>query len=101
MTAEEAMKIRHTYSDDYEFDVKELQKVIDEALEKQIPKKARRSKKWIPLPYDCEPLFPVNYDEKTHSEEVDIYVCPCCGEEISWLSKICPCGQKIDWSERE
>ena len=81
MTAEEAMKIRHASSfADLDVGLKGLHKCIDEALEKQIPKK----------PYT---------DNENGIYEKDY--CPACHRSLFPYDHHCKCGQAIDWSETE
>lgn len=87
MTAEDAMRIRNDPTVE-DVDNNELQRCIDEALEKQIPKK----------PIDvCTPV-------------VTWGLCPVCKGELNKLGSspnrvfshmnYCPdCGQRIDWRE--
>ncbi len=89
MTAKDAMRIRNKPTAE-DVDNKDLSKCIDEALEKQIPKK----------PIDvCKPV-------------VTWGLCPVCKGELNKLGgrpnrvfssmNYCPdCGQRIDWSEEK
>lgn len=82
MTPQEALEIRNnpTYQD---VDNVELSKCIDEALEKQIPKK------------------PINNDTKGIRYTVS-YICPNCNREFTGtgIADYCyHCGQALDWGD--
>ncbi len=87
MTAKDAMRIRNDpMAEDEVFELKELHKCIDEALEKQIPKKPkeRHSIKWGDSYNDGE--------------------CPNCGAAYSDSLLDTPlycsqCGQILDWGD--
>lgn len=88
MTIEEAMKYICEHLINYG-DGDEALKIINEALEKQIPKKP-----------DLEG------DGYADGEMVyDIWICPACGEKYEVECDrydYCPnCGQRIDWTEGE
>ena len=64
----------------------ELQQVVVEALEKQVPK----------TPIIWENKY---YYSPTPNDDWG-YECPCCGnQEIDYPEHHCTCGQAIDWSE--
>lgn len=84
MTYEEVKQIRNNPTLD-DVDNEELSKMLDEAVEKQIPRKI---------------------DNKDEADLV--YGCHCCGEiNALWKmngdkNKYCGnCGQKIDWGDEE
>ena len=82
MTPQEALKIRKNPTfDDVNND--ELSKCIDEALEKQIPKK--------PIKSDRQEIrYTLTYD------------CPTCGRQFTGtgFADYCyHCGQALDWSD--
>ena len=84
MTAQEALEIRKnpTYQD---VDNVELSKCIDEALEKQIPKK------------------PINNDTKG-IRYTDSYICPNCNRGFTGtgIADYCyHCGQALDWGDED
>lgn len=86
MTYEEVKKIRNNGEIEHA-NIRELQKLIDIAIEKQIPKK---------------PHF--EGDGYWRGELVyDTWVCPNCDTDYEVgadTHKYCPnCGQAIDWSE--
>ncbi len=87
MTPEEAMRIRSNPTSE-DADIKELQKCIDEALEKQIPKKPD--------------IYGDGYDDNGNLI-YDTYDCPNCEKSYEMDYEkydYCPsCGQAIDWSE--
>lgn len=88
MTYEEVKKIRNNGQVDHP-NIRELQELIDIAIEKQIPKK---------------PHF--EGDGYWNGALVyDTWVCPNCDTDYEVETdkyKYCPnCGQKIDWSEEE
>lgn len=80
MTYEEVKRIRQNPTLD-DIDNKELAEMIDNAIEKQIPKK------------------PVDKS----IENIKFMLCPCCGNNnILSLDKYCSdCGQALDWSDTE
>lgn len=86
MTVKEAMDIRNnpTYED---VNNKELSQCIDDALEKQIPKKPD--------------LLGDGYDDNGNLL-YDTWICPCCETQYELYYdeyKFCPnCGQALDWS---
>lgn len=58
-----------------------------EALEKQLPKEAKKIDIIDPVTYQTNGRF---------------YLCKCCEESCSEYMEYCPgCGQKLDWSEEE
>lgn len=87
MTAKEALDIRNNHPKSYfngSVNPDELAAVIDQALEKQVPKK---------------PIYRWTGDET-------VIECPCCEKypfdlsEYEWARNFCGnCGQAIDWSE--
>ena len=88
MTAKEAMEIRNNPAIE-DVDNNELHQCIDEALEKQIPKKPK--------------LKPVDGFD---SEVASSLCCPTCKNSVInyWCKKINPphcmmCGQALDWGE--
>lgn len=87
MTPKEALEIRNnpTIKD---VDNEELSKCIDEALEKQIPKK---------------PTFEGDGYADDGELMYDTWICPCCEKdyELDYEEyEFCPnCGQALDWSE--
>ena len=86
MTYEEVKKIR-TNGEIEHANIRELQKLIDVAIEKQIPKKPR-----------------FEGDGYWRGELVyDTWICPNCNTDYEVgtdTHKYCPnCGQAIDWSE--
>ena len=89
MTPKEALEIRNnpTIKD---VDNEELSKCIDEALEKQIPKKPT-----------CEGDGYADDGELMY----DTWICPCCEKdyELDYEEyEFCPnCGQALDWSDNE
>ena len=88
MTAKEAMRIRENATAE-DVDNKELHKCIDEALEKQIPKKPN--------------VYGDGYDDLGNMI-YDTYDCPNCDTsfELDYEEyDYCPsCGQKFDWSDK-
>lgn len=89
MTPKEAIEIRKnpTFKD---VDNEELSKCIDEALEKQIPKK---------------PTFEGDGYADDGELMYDTWICPCCEKdyELDYEEyEFCPnCGQALDWSDNE
>ena len=89
MTPKEALEIRNnpTIKD---VDNEELSKCIDEALEKQIPKK---------------PTFEGDGYADDGELMYDTWICPCCEKdyELDYEEyEFCPnCGQALDWSDNE
>ena len=89
MTPKEAIEIRKnpTIKD---VDNEELSKCIDEALEKQIPKK---------------PTFEGDGYADDGELMYDTWICPCCEKdyELDYEEyEFCPnCGQALDWSDNE
>ncbi len=86
MTYEEVKKIRNNGEIEHA-NIRELQKLIDVAIEKQIPKKPR-----------------FEGDGYWRGELVyDTWICPNCDTDYEVgtdTHKYCPnCGQAIDWSE--
>ena len=86
MTYEEVKKIRNNGEIEHAI-IRELQKLIDVAIEKQIPKKPR-----------------FEGDGYWRGELVyDTWICPNCDTDYEVgtdTHKYCPnCGQAIDWSE--
>lgn len=86
MTYEEVKKIRNNGKIEHT-NIRELQKLIDIAIEKQIPKKPR-----------------FEGDGYWRGELVyDTWICPNCGTDYEVgtdTHKHCPsCGQAIDWGE--
>jgi len=86
MTYEEVKKIRNNGEIEHA-NIRELQKLIDVAIEKQIPKKPR-----------------FEGDGYWRGELVyDTWICPNCNTDYEVgtdTHKYCPnCGQAIDWSE--
>lgn len=86
MTYEEVKKIRNNGEIEHA-NIRELQKLIDIAIEKQIPKKPR-----------------FEGDGYWRGELVyDTWICPNCDTDYEVgtdTHKYCPnCGQAIDWSE--
>ena len=86
MTYEEVKKIRNNGEIEHA-NIRELQKLIDVAIEKQIPKKPR-----------------FEDDGYWRGELVyDTWICPNCNTDYEVgtdTHKYCPnCGQAIDWSE--
>ena len=86
MTYEEVKKIRNNGEMEHA-NIRELQKLIDVAIEKQIPKKPR-----------------FEGDGYWRGELVyDTWICPNCNTDYEVgtdTHKYCPnCGQAIDWSE--
>lgn len=88
MTYEEVKKIRNNGQIEHP-NIRELQELIDIAIEKQIPKK--------PLPTKgAADMFGANEPLWGEGE------CPNCKHYIRLPHKYCyKCGQAIDWSEEE
>lgn len=83
MTFEDAKRIRENPTAE-DVDNKELHRLIDIAIEKQIPKRAIM-KGFRP----CEEICSVSY------------LCPVCKKHIN-IDKYCyHCGQALDWSDTE
>jgi hypothetical protein len=82
MTFEDVKRIRENPTSE-DVDNKELHRLIDEAIEKQIPKK--------PI---LDTIFPSG---------VEWYLCPACNHNnVEKSGCFChKCGQAIDWSDRE
>ena len=85
MTYEDVKRIRLNPSVE-DFDNEELSKMIDAAVEKQIPKK------------------PIKINETYNAERgewVADYECPYCGNPYADDSYCSCCGQALDWSDNE
>ena len=90
MTYEEVKKIRNNGQVEHP-NIRELQELIDIAIEKQIPKKPQTMK----VAVDKLKIGSANWCKGT-----TVYRCPVCKNYISKLYKYCfECGQKIDWGE--
>lgn len=106
MTYEDVKRIRENPTAE-DVDNKELARMIDEAIEKQIPKKV------VPIQrtahdfetgvcnhshFPCEHLKPFNHEYKYTD-----YKCPVCGKRVSDGKpySCCHCTQALDWSDAE
>ena len=76
MNYEDVKRIRENPTAE-DVDIKELHRLIDVAIEKQIPKKPKRRK-------DTTYVF-----------------CPCCDSSNLQNDYCTDCGQKIDWGDTE
>lgn len=92
MTFEDVKRIRQNPTAE-DVDNQELHKMIDVALEKQIPKKptpqiVKGGKRLIGNGWWCK--------------GTTVYKCPCCNSWITQSYKYCiDCGQALDWSDSE
>ena len=74
-------------------DNRELHKLIDIALEKQIPKK--------PTPHKVE-IDKIKIGNGWWCKGTTVYRCPCCNEFISRTYTYCSeCGQALEWGDGE
>lgn len=90
MTAKEALEIRNNPTV-WNVDDEQLSRCIDEALEKQIPKKTA---------YNKQPGKVKAFDGEKNILTYSCYPCPDCGKWITTKSNFCEyCGQALDWSE--
>lgn len=92
MTFEEVKRIRENpYVNNNPKNWKEMQELIDYAVERQIPKK---------------PLMGGNHEPEM--QDIDVYICPYCSQVVAWGNKgekpdkdrfeyCCDCGQAILW----
>lgn len=89
MTYEEVKKIRNDGQIEHA-NIRELQKLIDVAIEKQIPKKPYP----IKVVVDRLEIGNVRWGKGT-----TVYRCPACETYMSRVHDYCyKCGQRIDWS---
>lgn len=89
MTYEELKKIRNDGQIEHA-NIRELQKLIDVAIEKQIPKKPHP----IKVVVDRLEIGNASWGKGTI-----VYRCPACETYMSRLHDYCyKCGQRIDWS---
>ena len=92
MTFEEVKRIRENPTAE-DVDNQELHKMIDLAVEKQIPKKptpqvVKGGKRLIGNGWWCK--------------GTTVYKCPCCNSWITQTYKYCiDCGQALDWGDCE
>lgn len=71
----------------------DMQCRINEALEKQIPKKPKNRR-----------IRTLYGDSKYHTQMVEEFTCPCCEERIMFrvnIKRCLVCGQAINWNEVE
>lgn len=88
MTYEEVKRIRNSPSSE-DVDNDELSRMIDKAIDKQIPKK----------PYEETIATEEGYMTKKRSF---FFCCPNCFCHLNENQKHCDdCGQKLDWSDSE
>lgn len=89
MTYEEVKKIRNDEQIEHA-NIRELQKLIDIAIEKQIPEKPH------PIKVVVDRL---EIGNGRWRKGTTVYRCPACETYMSRVHDYCyKCGQKIDWS---
>ena len=109
MTFEEVKKIRENPTAE-DVDNKELHKMIDIALEKQIPKKPIKEI-WVDDEKRKDDVrLATENDVLTKENHVIINHCPCCNQQPIIVKYLSPprydlycrkCGQALDWSDTE
>lgn len=82
MTAKEAMEIRNSPAME-DVDNNELHQCIDEALEKQIPRKPNGEYCSCCKRHLRKPKVSVGYTGKVKKRNGDAY-CPSCGQALDW-----------------
>lgn len=108
MTYEDVKRIRENPSSE-DCDNNELAKMIDEAVEKQIPKKPIKQI-WVDdEKRKSEVRLATKDDVLTKDNHSVISLCPCCKERVMRYKYLRPpkdkdyyckhCGQALDWSD--
>lgn len=108
MTFEDVKRIRQNpISEDC--DNEELSKMIDVAIEKQIPKKLKKVT-WV-FKNENDMRLATQSDVLTKDNHVSINLCPNCKERVMRYKYLRPpndkdyyckhCGQALDWSDTE
>ena len=105
MTFEDVKRIRENPTAK-DCDNKELHKLIDIAIEKQIPKKLKKEI-WI-FKNKNDMRLATESDVLTKDNHIKINHCPCCDETPTVAEYLSPprydlycrkCGQALDWSD--